>query len=131
MIRTINEQLRINKNIILTNDNPGVSENLYALRTGKKADGSSHFEKQRGREPNTVKSNIVKELLGKSMGVSEQDSRATSAATDFEEDIDTTILVRRRARGSKLEPVFFQEEGKGTQRDRAQQYLPTARRKEG
>ena len=63
LISTINERLRINKNIILK-------------------------------------------------GVLEQDSRATFAASDFEEDTDSTILVRERARGSKLEPAFSKRRGR-------------------
>ena len=45
LIRTINERLRTNKQIIVTKDQSGLSEILYALRIGKKKDGSSPFEK--------------------------------------------------------------------------------------
>ena len=87
LIRTINERLRINKNIILKKDNSGLSGILYILRIGKKADGTSPFEKSHGGEPNTVKSNIVNEWLRKPKGVLEEDSKATFAASDFEERI--------------------------------------------
>ena len=89
-----------------------MSEISYALRMGKKADGTVPFEKKHGREPNTVISNIVNELLGKPKGVLEQDSRATFAASDFEEVIDSTILVREKARGSKWEPAFSKKRGR-------------------
>ena len=36
LFRTINERLRTNKNIIVKKDNSGLSEILYALRTGKR-----------------------------------------------------------------------------------------------
>ena len=36
LIRTINERLRANKNIILEKDNAGLSELLYALRSAKR-----------------------------------------------------------------------------------------------
>ena len=49
LIRTINERLRTNRNTIVKKDNSELSENLNALRTGKKADGKSPFEKQYGR----------------------------------------------------------------------------------
>ena len=41
LIRIINERLRTNKNIVLKKDKSGLSELLYALRMGKKADGKS------------------------------------------------------------------------------------------
>ena len=41
LIRTINERLRTNKNIVLKKDKSGLSEILYALRMGEKADGTS------------------------------------------------------------------------------------------
>ena len=104
LIRTINERLRINKNIILKKDNSGLSGILYILRIGKKADGTSPFEKSHGGEPNTVKSNIVNEWLRKPRGVLEQDSKATFAASDFEEEIDSTItfLPQGKKKATKL-----------------------------
>ena len=39
-------------------------------------------------------------------------NRATFAASDFEEDIDSTIVVRGKARGSKLEQAFSKKRGK-------------------
>ena len=54
---------------MLTKDKSGLSEILYALRISEKKDGKSTFEKQLGREPNTVKSNVV----GKLLDVSEED----------------------------------------------------------
>ena len=48
LIRTINERLRTNKQIILTKDKSGLSEILYSLRVNKKKDGSSPFEKHMG-----------------------------------------------------------------------------------
>ena len=53
LIRTINERLRTNKQIILTKDKSGLSEILYSLRVNKKKDGSSPFEKHMGRKPNS------------------------------------------------------------------------------
>ena len=91
-------------------DNSGLSEILYALRTGKEIDGKSPFERQYGREPNTVKSNIVTELVNKD--VSEQDSKVSFEKSDCEEEVDSTILVRERARGSKLESAFQKKRGR-------------------
>ena len=44
LIRTINERLRTNKNLVLKKDKPGLSEILYAQRVREKADGRSPFE---------------------------------------------------------------------------------------
>ena len=63
-----------------------------------------------GKEPNTVKSNVVKG----SMDISEQDPQLELNASDFQDELDSTVLVRERererererARGSKLEPSF-------------------------
>ena len=63
LIRTIIERLRTNKQIKVTKDQSGLSEILYALRISKKKDGGWPFEKQWGREPNTVKFNLVSKLL--------------------------------------------------------------------
>ena len=45
LIRTINERLRANKQVILTKVKTGLSEILYSLRISKKKDGKSPFEK--------------------------------------------------------------------------------------
>ena len=45
LIRTINERLGTNKNIVLKRETSSLSEILYALRTGEEADGKSSFEK--------------------------------------------------------------------------------------
>ena len=108
LIRTIKERLRTNKQIILTKDKSGLSEILYSLRVNKKKDGSSPFEKHMGRKPNTVKSNLVRGLLV----ISEQDPNLDFSPSDFQDDLDSSILVRERARGSKLEGTFKKKSGK-------------------
>ena len=70
LIRTINDRLRTNRQIILSKDKSGLSEILYSLRICKKNDGKLPFEKHMGKEPNTVKSNVV----GKLRDFSAQDS---------------------------------------------------------
>ena len=55
-----------------------------------------------------VKSNIVDNFKS----VSEVDQGVTFNASKFEEDIDSTILVRERTRGSKLEGKFKKKSGK-------------------
>ena len=92
LIRTINERLRTNKQIIVTKDQSGLSETLYALRVNKKKDGTSPFEKQMGRQPNTVKANLVSKLLA----ISEQDPNLEFEQSDFQDDLDSTVLVREK-----------------------------------
>ena len=108
LIRTLNERLRTNRNIILKRDKSGLSEILYALRMGKKADGKSPFEKLYGREPNTVKSNIINKIKN----VSENDPKVEFTQSDFEEEVDSTILVRERTKGSKLKGQYKRKTGK-------------------
>ena len=107
LIRTINERLRANKRIILTKDQSGLSEILYALRISKRKDGKSPFEKQLGREPNTVESNAVSKFLE----ISEQDNSLEFSPTDFQYYLDSTVLVRERSRGSKLEGACERKTG--------------------
>ena len=72
----------------------------------------------------------MNQLLGMSKGVLEQDSRATFAASDFEEDIDSTILVREIARSSKLEPAFSKKSGGVLEEtEHTITFLPQAKRK--
>ena len=108
LIRTLNERLRTKRNIILKKDKSGLSEILYALGMGKKADGKSAFEKLYGREPNTVKSNRINKIKN----VSENDPKDEFTQTDFEEEIDSTILARERTKGSKLEGQCKRKTGK-------------------
>ena len=75
---------------------------------GKKADGKSPFEKLYGREPNTVKSNIINKIKN----VSENDPKVECTQSDFEEEVESTILVRERTKGSKLEGQYKRKTGK-------------------
>ena len=116
LIRTINERLRTNKNIVLKREKSGLSEILYALRTGQKADGKSPFEKLYGRKPNTVKSNVVERIKN----VSETEPKVTFSPSDFEEEIDSTILVRERTRGRSLRASTRERRGRWSKKPRTQ-----------
>ena len=61
-----------------------------------------------GKEPNTVKSNLV----GKYLGFSAQDNSVQFQPVDFQDDCDSTVLVRERTKGSKLEPDFARKSRK-------------------
>ena len=97
LIRTINEHLRTTKNIFLKRDKSSISEVLYALRSGQKVDGKSLFKKLYERKPNTVKRNVVERIKN----ASETESKLNFSLSDFEEEIDSAILVRESTKGSK------------------------------
>ena len=61
-----------------------------------------------GWNSNTVKSNIVDKIKG----VSEVDPGLKFSTSDFEEEVDSAIMVRERTRGSKLESQFRKRAGK-------------------
>ena len=46
------------------------------------------------------------------MGVSERDPNSEFEQPDFQEDLDSTVLVRERARGSKLACLFDRKAAK-------------------
>ena len=83
-IRTINERLRMSKQIILSKDKSGLSEILYSLRISKKKDGKSPFERPMGKEPNTVKSNLVEKFRD----FSAQESHVEFQPSDFQDETD-------------------------------------------
>ena len=81
-----------------------ISNILFALRTEKVADGKSAFEGQTGRKPNTLKSVMVEKC------VLDKDPLIEIDPEDFSET-DSTILVRERMRGTKLEGAFKKVKG--------------------
>ena len=105
MIRTINERLRTKKNILVSKEKSGISNILFALRSEKGNDGKSAFEKQNGRNLNTLKSRMFEKcILG-------QDPKIEIEPEDFSDEADSTILVRERVRGTKLEGAFEKVRG--------------------
>ena len=106
MIRTVNERLRTNKNILVSKDKSGISNILFALRSEKGSDGKSAFVKQNGREPNTPKSRMIENCI------LEKDPKINQEPEDFSDEADSTILIRERVRGTKLEGSFKRVKGK-------------------
>ena len=89
-------------------DKAGLSEILYALGMGEKADRKSPIENVYERKPKTVKRNIVDKIEG----VSEVDPGLKFTTSDFEEETDSAIMVRERTRASKLKVQFRKKSGK-------------------
>ena len=105
MVRTFNERLRTNTKVLYSKENSGISNILFELRSEKGPDGKSAFERQNGRKPNTQKSRILEKCI------LDQDPRIEIEPEDFSEESDSTILVRERVRGTKLEVGFKEVEG--------------------
>ena len=101
MIRTINERLRTNKKIVLERDHTGLSDILFGLRMNAGPNKLSPFERHYGRKPGTILNNLVckPSFLA-------TDPNLELNESDFAPDQDSTILVRERSRGSKLDGTF-------------------------
>ena len=100
MIRTLNERLRTDREIVLTKKNVGLSRILFALRSEKGKDGKSAFERHTNREPNTPKKAMSNSCI------LDKDPNLQIMPSDFSPDVDSTIFMRERTRGSKLEGTF-------------------------
>ena len=110
LIRTINEQLRTNQNIILDKDNTGLSEKLYALRGAKKPDNSCPAELQNKQIYTTVK-DIITTKPNKNYNVLDNDNTFQLEMSDFPGEQDSEILVRERARGTRLDGLYKKKNG--------------------
>ena len=110
LIRTINERLRANKNIILEQDNTGLSEMLYALRSAKRPKKLCSAELHNNRKFTTVK-DIITTKPNKNYIVSENNNNFQLELSDFPGEQDSAILVRERARGTKLDRLYKKKKG--------------------
>ena len=90
---------------MIPKDKSGISNILFALRSEKGPDGKSALEEQNGRKPNTEKSRMIEKCI------LDQDPRIEIEPEDFSEEADSTILVRERVRGTKLEGAFKKIKG--------------------
>ena len=111
--RTINKRLRANKNIILEKDNTGLSEMLYALRSAKRPIKFCSAELHNNRKFTTVK-DIITTKPNKNYIVSENDNNFQLEQSDFPGEQDSEILVRERARGTKLDGLYKKKKGVNT-----------------
>ena len=105
MIRTLNERLRTNRKIVVEKNTSGLSNILFALRTEKGVDNTSAYERHMGRKPNTIKSAMIRKCF------LEKDPQLQIEPEDFSEEADSTILVRERVKGTKLEGNFKKIKG--------------------
>ena len=110
LIRTINERMRANKNIILEKDNTGLSEMLYALRGAKRQNKPCAAELHNNRKYTTVK-DIITTKPRNNYNVSDNDNNFQLEMSDFPGEQDSEILVRERARGTKLDGLYKKKKG--------------------
>ena len=127
LIRNKNERLRTNKQIVLQRDHSGLSEILFALRMYPTRNGKSPYEKYVGIKPNTIK----KLVTSRELPISDSSEEVKLSPSDFESGQDSTIFVRERVRGTKLENVY--KKRKGTLLDQSQHtitFLPAGKTQE-
>ena len=111
LVRTINERLRANPEVLIENQNKLFYELISALRTNKGKDGKSSFERHTGRKPNTVTSIIVK-LYKELNDLEFHRTVDLEKLEEFPRDDDSTIFVRKRQRKGKLGGHFKKRRGK-------------------
>ena len=115
LVRTINERLRANPEVLTEKQNKLFYELISALRTNKGKDGKSSYERHTGRKPNTVTSIIVK--LYKELNDLEFDRTVDlEKLKEFPRDDDSTIFVRNRQRKRKLAGLFKKRRGKSLEK---------------
>ena len=85
----------------MTKNKTGLSEILFALRMNPSATKKPPYDRYTEQEPNTIK----RILTNKNRFISEQPEFELSG-NNFESGQDSTIMVRERSRGSKLEGTF-------------------------
>ena len=110
LIRTMNEQLRGNKNIELGKDNTGLSEMLYALRGARRLNELYPAEHHINRKFTTVK-DIITTKPNKNYTVLDNDNNFQLEMSAFPGEQNSEILVRERARGTKLEGLYKKKKG--------------------
>ena len=113
LIRTINERLRANPELLVERQNKLFYQLVSALRVNKGKDGKSPFERHTGKKPNTITSIIVK-LYEELKNLDFDKSVQLDKLEEFPRDDDSTIFVKEKQRKGKLAGLFKQRKGKIT-----------------
>ena len=93
LIRTVNERLRANPELLAEKQNKLVYQLASAPRSSKGKDGKTSFERHTGQKPNTMTSKIVK--LYKKLNNFDYDMTVDlNKLEDFPRDDDCTLFVR-------------------------------------
>ena len=96
----------MNNKIVVTRNNSGLLESLFAFRMYPAKNGKSPFEKSTGKEPNTIKRLVI----NRDQFISEP-AHFKLTETDFDSGQDSTILVRERTRRRILEGASKKRKG--------------------
>ena len=92
---------------MLERDSRGLSGILFSINTARRHNAQLPAGKQMGRQHN-----IGDLLKSASTFISENDPNFQRDLNEFPKNADSTILVRERARGAKLEPAFRRQRGR-------------------
>ena len=106
MIRTVNERSRVDNKVVLERINKNLSKILFALRTEIGKDGTSAFKRHKKQKSNTLTAAMISEFIpdrAPNLQIEEQ---------DFSPDVDSTVLIREKTRGSKLEGTFAKKKAR-------------------
>ena len=103
--------MRANKRVVLDRENTGLSQILYAIRNAPKSNNQSPAKLQLGRKVTTIKDIITTKPTTKHHTVSNNANNFELKMSNFPQDQDSEIMVRDRARGSKLEDTYKQKKG--------------------
>ena len=90
-------------------DNTGLSEMLYALRGAKRPNKPCPAELNNNRKFTTVKDITTKP--NKNYTVLDNDNNFQLEMSDFPGEQDSEILIRERARGTKLDGLYKKKRG--------------------
>ena len=107
-IFTKTERLPTNNRNVLEKGNTALSEFLFALTTSRGKKPASPAEQQRGQKHKTVEDLPKPSIVFNP----EEDLKFQLAVDEFPHDEDSTILVRERVCGSKLESAFRKQRGR-------------------
>ena len=111
LIRTINERLRANPELLVERQNKLFYQLVSALRVNKGKDGKSPFERHTGKRPNTITSIIVK-LYKELIKLDFDKSIQLDKLEEFPRDDDSTIFVKERQQSESMLAFLNEETGR-------------------
>ena len=106
MIGTFNERLRVDNRVVLERKNKKLVKNPFRAKNRDWKKGKSAFERHKKQKSNTPKTATVNDFI------SERDPKLQINEEDFSPDVDSTVLIRERTRGSKLDGTFTKRKAK-------------------
>ena len=127
LVRTINERLRANSEVLTEKQNKLFYELISALKTNKGKEGKSSFERHTDRNPNTVTS-IIKKLYKELNDLEFDRTVDLEKLEEFPGDDDSTTFVRNRQRKGKLAGLFRKRKGENHWRNQPHHQICASRK---